>query len=348
MKVCIFGAGAIGGFLAVPMRQAGVDVSVVARGAHLAAIRRDGLLLAIDGRERIAAVPATDDPATLGRQDVVILTLKAHQAWAAADAVAPLLGPETVVVTAQNGIPWWYFHGTAGPHADRRLDSVDPGGRQWRAIGPARVIGCTVYTANELVAPGVVRHIQGDAFGLGEPKGTITPRLERVAGLFERAGLTARLMPDIREDIWLKLWGSLCFNPISALTRATMDVVGTDPGTRALARAMMVEAEQVGRRLGVTFRVEVDRRLNGAARVGPHKTSMLQDVERGRPLEIDALLTVVQELARLTAVATPAIDAVLALVQQLGRSLGIYPVFPETPVPAAQAALSAAGPTAAG
>lgn len=328
MKVCIFGAGAIGGFLAVPMRQAGVDVSVVARGAHLAAIRRDGLALQIGGQERIVALPATDDPAALGPQDVVIVTLKAHQAWAAADSMAPLLGPDTMVVPAQNGIPWWYFHGVPGPHAERRLDSIDPDGRQWQAIGPQRVIGCTVYSANEILAPGVVRHIQGDAFGLGEPTGGITPRLKRVAGLFERAGLTARLMPDIREDIWLKLWGTLCFNPISALTRATMDVVGTDPGTRALARAMMVEAETVGRRLGVSFRVEVDRRLNGAARVGAHKTSTLQDVERGRPLEIDALLTVVQELARLTEVETPAIDAVLALVQQLGRSLGLYPVFP--------------------
>ncbi|NVO16538.1 MAG: 2-dehydropantoate 2-reductase [Rhodoplanes sp.] len=337
MKVCIFGAGAIGGFLAVPMRQAGIDVSVVARGAHLAAIRRDGLTLEIAGQERIAALPATDDPAELGPQDVVVVTLKAHQAWAAAGSMAPLLGPGTMVVPAQNGIPWWYFHGVPGPHAGRRLDSVDPGGRQWQAIGAQRVIGCTVYSANELVAPGVVRHIQGDAFGLGEPEGGITDRLKRVAGLFERAGLTVRLMPDIREDIWLKLWGTLCFNPISALTRATMDVVGTDPGTRALARAMMVEAEAVGRRLGVSFRVEVDRRLAGAARVGAHKTSTLQDVERGRPLEIDALLTVVQELARLTGIETPAIDAVLALVQQLGRSLGLYPVFPE-PAALAEAA----------
>jgi 2-dehydropantoate 2-reductase len=330
MKVCIYGAGAIGGYLGVLFKQAGADVSLIARGAQLAAIRQNGLKLLIGGEEKTAKMPATADPAELGPQDYVIVTLKAHQAWETAEQMAPLLGRDTAVVTAQNGVPWWYFYGFEGQYANRRIESVDPGDRQWNAIGPERVIGCTVYPATDVAAPGVIRHIQGDKFGLGEPNHQKTERSERLSKLFESAGLKAPIMPEIRNDIWLKLWGNLCFNPISALTRATLDVVATDPGTRLLSRNMMLEAERIARRIGVHFRVNVDRRIDGAAKVGAHRTSMLQDLDKGRPLELDALLTAVQELGRLTEMDTPYIDAVLALTQQMARTAGLYPTFPET------------------
>jgi 2-dehydropantoate 2-reductase len=329
MRIGIYGAGAIGGYLAVCLKEGGADVSVIARGAQLEAIRRDGLRLQIDGSERAARVEAAASPEDLGPQDVVIVALKAHQAWEVAEGMGPLLHADTAVVTAQNGVPWWYFHGFEGQFAGLQLQSVDPDGRQWRAIGSERAIGCTVYPATEIVAPGVVRHIYGDRFGLGEPTGRVTPRLERIADAFKAGGLKPRIEPKIRDDIWLKLWGNLCFNPISALTGATLDVVATDPGTRAVARGMMGEAERIARRIGVHFRVDVERRINGAAAVGSHRTSMLQDLDRGRPIELDALLTVVREMGRLVDVATPTIDTVLALAQQMGRVRGVYPVYPE-------------------
>lgn len=330
MKICIYGAGAIGGYVGVLLKQAGADVSLVARGAHLEAIKKDGLKLLIDGGEKTAKMPASADPSELGAQDYVIVALKAHQAWEVAEQMKPLLGKDTAVVTAQNGVPWWYFYGFEGQYANRRIESVDPGGRQWDAIGPERVIGCTVYPAAEIEAPGVIKHIDGNKFGLGEPTRQVTERAQKLADLFNAAGLKSSVMPEIRNDIWLKLWGNLCFNPISALTHATLDVVATEPGTRALARSMMLEAERIGRRIGVHFRVDVERRINGAARVGAHKTSMLQDLERGRALEIDALLTAVQELGRLAEVDTPFIDAVLGLTQQMARVKGLYPTFPDT------------------
>jgi len=272
---------------------------------------------------------ATSDPAELGHQDYVVVALKAHQAWEVAEQMRPLLGPKTAVVTAQNGIPWWYFYGFDGQYANLQLQSVDPEGRQWRAIGPERAIGCTVYPAAEITAPGVIKHIYGDRFGLGEPTGETTDRLTTLNTIFEAGGLKPRIYPKIRDDIWLKLWGNLCFNPISALTHATLDVVATDPGTRSVARNMMREAEKIARRIGVHFRVDVERRIDGAAAVGAHRTSMLQDLDKGRPIELDALLTVVQEMGRLVDVETPTIDAVLALAQQMGRVAGVYPVFPE-------------------
>lgn len=329
MRIAIYGAGAIGGYMGLLLKQGGADVSLIARGAHLEAIKTNGLKLAIGGEEKVARMKATSDPAELGPQDYVISTLKAHQAWETAEHLKPLLGPQTALVTAQNGIPWWYFYGVEGQYANLQLQSVDPDGRQWRAIGPERAIGCTVYPATEIVAPGVIRHIYGDRFGLGEPTRAETERVKRLAQLFDACGLKARIHPEIRNDIWLKLWGNLCFNPISALTRATLDLVATDPGTRMVSRRMMEEAEKIARRIGVHFRVDIERRINGAASVGAHRTSMLQDLEKGRALEIDALLTVVQEMGRLVDVATPTIDAVLALVQQLGRVAKLYPTFPE-------------------
>lgn len=330
MRICIYGAGAIGGCLGAKLaRVSGVETTLIARGAHLAAIREHGLKLRIDGEEHLVRPAATDDPREAGIHDYVIVALKAHQAWEAADRMAPLLGPETAVLTCQNGIPWWYFHGLAGRFEDHRIESVDPGGRQWEAIGPERAIGCVVYAAAEITEPGVIRHTHGNKFTLGEPSGEPSPRCAALSRVLETAGFEAPVLNDIRDEIWLKLWGNLCFNPISALTRATLDVVATDPGTRAVAHAMMTEAQEVATRLNVRLRVGIERRIDEAVRVGAHRTSMLQDLEKGRTLEIDAVVTVVQELARMVGVATPTIDRILALVQQLGRVHGLYPTFPE-------------------
>ncbi|MGI9482531.1 MAG: 2-dehydropantoate 2-reductase [Hyphomicrobiales bacterium] len=329
MKICIYGAGAIGGYMGLMLQEGGAEVSLIARGAHLQAIRDKGLKVVFTDGEKTGKFQTSDNPAELGPQDYVVVALKAHQAWEVADQMKPLLGPDTAVVTAQNGVPWWYFYGFEGQYANLRIESVDPGDRQWNAIGPKRVIGCTVYPAAEITEPGVIKHIYSNRFGIGEPNRQETKRTQKLADIMEAGGLSPRIYPEIRNDIWLKLWGNLCFNPISALTRATLDVVATDPGTRALARNMMIEAQTIGRRIGVHFRVDVERRINGAAGVGAHRTSMLQDLEKGRALEIDALLTAVQEMGRLVDVNTPNIDAVLALVQQMGRVAEVYPTYPE-------------------
>lgn len=340
MKICIFGAGAIGGFLGAKLAMAGLpglEVSLVARGAHLAAMQANGIKLRMGGTETVVPIRATDDPAELGPQDYVIVALKANQIDAALDKFAPLLGPETAIVTAVNGIPYWYFYRHTGPWENSAVASVDPGHRQWNLLGPERAIGCVVYPATELVAPGVIEHVYGDRFPIGEPSGEASLRCERLSQAFAAAGLKAPVLDRIRDEIWLKLWGNLCFNPISALTGATLDVITCDPGTRSIAQAMMREAQAVAERLGVRFRVDLERRLDGAGKVGAHKTSMLQDLERKRALEIDALVTVVQEFGRLAGVATPTVDLVLALIQQRGEVSQLYQ-RPGTASPARQAA----------
>jgi 2-dehydropantoate 2-reductase len=324
VRICVYGAGAIGGYLGAQLALAGEDVTLIARGPHLEAMRENGVRLLIDDGERVAHPRCTDDPAEAGEQDYVLVTLKAHSAPAAVGPMQPLLGARTAVVTAQNGVPWWYFYGLEGPWRDRRLESVDPGGVQWDGIGPERAIGCVVYPATEVVEPGVIRHLEGDRFTLGEPSGEKTERVQTLARTLVRAGLRAPVR-RIRDEIWVKLWGNLSFNPVSALTLETLDVVATDPGTRAVCRAMMLEAQAVGEKLGVRFPVDVERRLDGGAAVGAHRTSMLQDLERGRPMEIDALVTAVEEMGRLVEVPTPTIDVVLALVRQRARVAGAYP-----------------------
>jgi len=325
VKICVFGAGAIGGYMAGELALAGHEVSAIARGAHLAAIRSHGLQLIADGRTRTVAFPASDDPATFGPQDVVICALKAHQAHASAGAFAPLLGPQTAVLTAMNGIPWWYFHKDRGPLDGRQLESVDPGGAQWNAIGPERAIGCVVDPACEVVAPGVIEHRLFKRFTIGEPDGSASDRIVALRDALTSAGFDAPIRDAIRWNIWLKLWGNVCFNPISVLTLATLDRVTSEPGLRSLCTSMMLEAQAVAQALGVSIPTEMmERRLNAAGAVVGHKISMLQDLERGRSLEIDALVTVVQELARLVEVAVPTIDAVLALAQERGRQAGLY------------------------
>ena len=323
MKICIYGAGAIGGYLGVQLALAGEDVTLVARGPHLAAMRTRGLKLLVGGEERIAHPRCTDDPSEVGPQDYVIVTLKAHSVPDVVDAMQPLLGPDTAVVTATNGVPWWYFYGLEVPWRDVRLESVDPGGVQWQKIGPERAIGCVVYPATEVVEPGVIRHLDGDRFTLGEPTGDKTERVQALSRVLIVAGFRPPIR-DIRDELWVKLWGNLSFNPISALTLETLDVVATDPGTRGVARAMMLEARAVGEKLGVRFKVDVDQRIDGAAAVGSHRTSMLQDLDKGRPMEIDALVGAVQEMGRLVELPTPTIDVVLALVRQRARAAGCY------------------------
>jgi 2-dehydropantoate 2-reductase len=305
------------------LARAGAEVSLVARGPHLAAMRKKGLTLVEEGGSFTVPVTASDDPAALGPQDYVIVTLKAHSVPAVVPKAQPLLGEGTTVVSGVNGVPWWYFHGVEGPLAGTRLESVDPGGAQWEGFGPERVLGCVVYPAAEVAEPGVIRHVEGDRFSLGEPTGEKSARALRLSEALEAAGLRAPVRPRIRDEIWVKLWGNLSFNPISALTRATLDVLCTDPGTRKVARDMMVEAQAVAEALGVRFPIGVDRRIAGGAAVGAHRTSMLQDLEAGRPMEIDALVGSVQELGRLTGLPTPTIDAVLALVRLRARTAGL-------------------------
>ena len=324
MKVCIFGAGAIGGYMGVQLAQAGADVSLVARGPHLEAMRKNGVRLLKDDEEIVAHPTCTNDPAELGVQDCVIVGLKGHQLTGAVESMQPLLGNDTSIVTAVNGIPYWYFYRHGGKLEGNTLESVDPGGRQWRELRPERAIGCIVYPATEVVEPGVIRHVYGDKFPVGEPSGEKTERVEKISNLFEKAGLKAPVLDKIRDEIWLKLWGNVSFNPISALTHATLDVITTDPGTRAVAKAMMLEAKEIADQQGIGFRVDVERRIEGARKVGAHKTSMLQDLERGRPMEIDPLVTVVQEMGRLQGLPTPTIDVVLALVQQRAKVAGLY------------------------
>ncbi|MSP51927.1 MAG: 2-dehydropantoate 2-reductase [Alphaproteobacteria bacterium] len=319
MRIAIIGAGAIGGYIGAGLALAGEDVTLVARGPHLAAIQRNGLKLLIGGQEKLARPKAIENPADAGTQDAVFVTLKAHQVPAMAERLRPLLGPDTAVVFAVNGVPWWYFYKLPGPWENRRLESIDPGNKQWDLIGPERAIGCVVYPACEVIEPGVIKHVEGDRFTLGEPDGSRSERLKRIASAMIAAGFKVPARSNIRSEIWMKLWGNLAFNPLSALTHATLDVIATAPGTRAIARAMMVEAQAVAEKLGIAFVIDVDRRIQGAAEVGAHKTSMLQDLERGRPLEIDALVTVVAELGRLVGVASPTIDTILALVSQRAR-----------------------------
>ena len=323
MKIAVVGAGAIGGFVGTRLALAGEDVTFMVRGANLDAIRANGFRLVLhDGTEHVARnVKASNDYAATGPQDVVILATKAHQLEAVAGSVPKLFGPDTAVITMQNGIPYWYFHHHGGPLAGTRVRSVDPTGVIGENIPAERVIGCVVYPATELVAPGVVKHIEGDRFPMGELDGSTSARVQRLAEAFTRAGLKSPVLDDIRSEIWLKLWGNLTFNPISALSRATLVDICEFPPTRALAAAMMAEAQAVGTKLGITFRVTIDKRIAGAERVGRHKTSMLQDIEAAREPEIEALVGSVVELGQLTRTPTPHIDSVYALVKLLAASI---------------------------
>ena len=323
VKVAIVGAGAIGAFVGLRLALADNEVTFIARGANLEALRARGVkLISADGKEEVASnVHATDDYAAVGPQDLVILAIKAHQLEAVANEVPKLFGAHTIVVPLQNGIPYWYFFRHGGHLAGTCITSVDPNGIISRQIPAERVVGCVVYPAAALLSPGVVKHIEGNRFPVGEPDGSSSDRAMRVSQCFVAGGLQAPVLPDIRAEIWLKLWGNLSFNPISALTRATLASICQYPPSRALAVSMMTEAQTIAHKLGITFRVPLEKRVAGAERVGHHKTSMLQDVEAGRALEIDALLGSVVELARLTHTPSPCMDTVYALTKLLAKTL---------------------------
>jgi 2-dehydropantoate 2-reductase len=323
MKTAIIGAGAIGGYVGVKLALAGEDVTFMVRGANLDAIRKNGMKLIMDdGTEHMARnVKATNNYDEASPQDVVILAVKAHQVEAVANDVPKLFGPDTVVVTMQNGIPYWYFHKHGGELEGSRMESVDPTGLISEKIPAQRVIGCVVYPASKLVAPGVVKHIEGDRFPVGELDGSTSERVTRVSECFTRASFKAPVLDNVRAEIWLKLWGNLTFNPISALTHSTLVDICQNPLTRELAAAMMTEAQTIANKLGITFRVPLERRIAGAEKVGKHKTSMLQDFEAGREPEIEALVGSVVELGRLTHTPTPHIDAVYALAKLLAKTL---------------------------
>jgi 2-dehydropantoate 2-reductase len=324
MKVAIFGAGAIGGMMGVKLAAAGADVTFIARGPHLAAMQTKGVTMHSGGQTITVYPRCLADAGEAGVQDYVIITLKAHGLPGAAPQIAKMMGPETALVTGVNGVPYWYFYGLEGPWKDRRVSNVDPAGTLWDVLPPSQAIGCVVYPAAEVVEPGVIEHTYGDRFSLGEPDGSRSPRITALSELLISAGLKAPVRPRIRDEIWVKLWGNLCFNPISALTGSTLDRITARPDLRALCRAMMGEAQIVAEALGVKFAVSLEKRIDGAAEVGVHKTSMLQDLERGRPMEIDALLGAVVELGGVTGHAMPNCEAVLALVRERARVAGCY------------------------
>jgi 2-dehydropantoate 2-reductase len=323
MKIAIIGAGAIGGYVGAKLALAGEDVTFIVRGANLEAIKASGIkLIDNDGTEHVAPdVKATDNYAEAGVQELVILALKAHQVDAVADQVGKLMGPDTVVVTMQNGIPFWYFHHHGGPFDGHTVRSVDPTGELASKIAPSSILGCVVYPAAELIAPGVIRHVEGERFPLGELDGSSSVRVNAISEVFQHAGLKAPVLDNIRAEIWLKLWGNVCFNPISALSHSTLVDICQFPLARELAAEMMLEAQAVAAKLDISFRVSLDRRIEGAEKVGKHKTSMLQDVEAGRGPEIDALVGSVVELGRLTGTPTPHIDSAYALVKLLERTM---------------------------
>lgn len=326
MKVCIYGAGAIGGWIGAGLAQAGSRLNVVARGATLEALQRDGLsVMRGDQRTRVA-VNAVADPADLGAQDLVVIAVKAPALPAVAAQIAPLLGPDTIVLTAMNGVPWWFLQGGfGGPLAGTQLEAVDPGGKIDAAIPAQHVIGCVVHASCSLDAPGVVRHHFGKGLIIGEPSGEATPRAQRLEALLEQAGFEARLSPRIQKDVWYKLWGNMTVNPISALTGATTDLILNDELVRGFISTIMLEAREIGERIGVPIAESPEDRHAVTRKLGAFKTSMLQDVEAQRQVELDALVGVVKELGDLTGVHIPFTDALFGLARLHARMHGLYP-----------------------
>jgi len=325
VKFAVVGSGSIGGYLGALLSAAGEEVSFMARGANLDAIRANGMTVILEDGRRVTAPgrSAFEHPSEAGPHDVVLLAVKAHQVATVAPGLRHLFHERTRIVTLQNGIPWWYFQRHGGEFEGTAVRSADPDGTIRGAIDAARIIGCVVYPAANLVAPGIVKVIEGRRFTLGELDGTTTERIEAISASLTRAGFKPPITSDIRAELWLKVWGSLSFNPISALTHATLEDLCRFPLTRELSAEMMREAEAIANRLGIRFLVSIERRIAGAEKVGAHKTSMLQDIEQGRPIEIEALVGAVVELGRLTGIATPHIDAVYACTSLLARNLAV-------------------------
>jgi 2-dehydropantoate 2-reductase len=321
VRYAIVGAGAIGAYVGASLARAGAEVVLIARGAHLTAMRRSGLRIVGAHGEYTVAPGCTDVCSDVGPVDVVVIALKAHQIAGMLGEIAHLMRDDTLIVSMQNGVPWWYFQRHGGPLEGHALEAVDPGGRLARAFDPDRVVGCAVYSSTEMVAPGVIRHIEGTRYTLGHPGGNVTRRLERIAADFAAGGLKAPLATNIRLDVWTKLLGNVCFNPLSALTRSTLAELAGDALLAPTVRAMMTETLAVAARLGITVDVTIDRRIDGARRVGDHKTSTLQDIEAGRPLEVDCLIGAVVELGDLLGVDVATTRHVYGLTKMLDRSM---------------------------
>lgn len=320
MKFAIVGAGAIGAFVGAMLAKSGEDVTLIARGAHLRAMQQRGVRVRGEIGEFEAHPAATDDPANVGEVDVVLLTLKAHSLPAMTPRLAPLIGPQTSVVSAQNGIPWWYFYRHGGPLEGTHLESVDPGGVITQYIDSARVVGCIVYPSTSVIEPGIIEHTEGNRFAIGEPDGSKSERCREIADVFIKAGLRCPIRTNIRHDMWVKLMGNVAYNPISALTRATLIEIVQCPETRELAAAIMREAESVAQKLGIEMGVSVEQRLAGAEKVGHHKTSMLQDIEAGKPTELEAIVGAVVELGEKLGLSLPNTTAVYACVKLLSQT----------------------------
>lgn len=326
VKICVYGAGAIGGYLAACLHDAGAEVSLIARGAHLAAIQNHGLKLKIRGETRHYNLKASNAPSDFGEQDYIIIALKAHGITHITEEINPLLGPNTAVVSAVNGLPWWYFF-KANTNTDldnKHLQSVDPDGKIWNSIGAKRAIGCVVYPACEISEPGTITHIEGERISLGEPSGEMTERMKILSELMIKGGLKAPQKKRIRDEIWIKLWGNCSFNPVSALTGASLDKIAEDPFTRKIVRDIMQECMEIGERLSIRFAVSIEDRINGAGKIIGHKPSTRQDIEMGRPLEIDPLVTVLIELAQHLNIETPNLTSVSSLLKLQARTLGLY------------------------
>ena len=319
-KICIFGAGAIGGLVGAKLaRKAEADVSLIARGAHLAAMESNGLTLKQDGETFTVRPRVTSDSKTLGPQDFVIVTVKANALTSVLDQLQPLIGNDTAVLFAQNGVPWWYFYKHGGPYDGHTIESVDPGGEIWKRIGPERALGSFVWQAASLESPGVIAHHYGERMPIAEPSGEKSERAQVLSRFLVSAGIKSPVRGNLRDEIWLKLWGNLSFNPVSVLTLGTLDQLAGDTNTRRVILAMMQESRAVGEALGVKFTVDAEERMEMAAKVGSHRTSMLQDVEAGRPNELDCLLGAVIELAHLVGIATPTLNIVYDLTKFRSR-----------------------------
>ncbi len=325
-KICVFGAGAIGGYMAAALSKAGADVSIIARGPHLEANKANGLTLRIEGVEENYKLKASDNPEDLGQQDFVIIGLKAHSVPPIVEQFKPLLGENTAIVPAVNGLPWWYFHGAnTGTDLDNSwVETVDPDGAQWKFFGAERAIGCVVYPACEIPEPGIIQHNAGNRFTLGEPDGSKSERINTLSSFFKKGGLRAPVKSNIRDEIWIKLWGNCSFNPVSALTGASLDLIGNDTACRSVIRDIMTECQQIGEAIGAKFRVDIEKRIQGGADIIGHKPSTRHDVEMGRPMELDALVVSILDLARRLNIQPPTLDTVAALVRMQGQVLGLY------------------------
>ena len=326
INVCIFGAGAIGGYIGCSLSKAGANVSLIARGPHKEAIKKNGLTLISEEKTEIFNLKVTEHPSELGIQDYIIIAVKAHAIAGIVDNLKPLLNNNTTILSAVNGLPWWYFYkSNSGTKLENtHIDSVDPHGIIWKTLNPKRALGCVVYPACEIEKPGVIKHIEGNRFSLGEPNGVNSERLKILSDLFIKGGLKAPQKKNLRDEIWIKLWGNCSFNPISAITGASLDVIGNDPSTRLLIKEMMMECQRVGEAIGVNFNITIEKRIDGASSIIGHKPSTRQDIEMKRPLEIDPIMSAIIEIGTKTNVATPMLKHINGILKLKADCLGLY------------------------